>query len=273
MKGRHHRTHLIDRLGDQRIQPIHALTDHRERERTGRFFTHGIRFIAQAVQHHAEIETLVVAPALLTSPFGQQLTSELRQSGVPTLHVAAELFRALAGTEEAQGIGAVVRQQWHKLSHTSPRAGLCWVALDRVQSPGNLGTIIRTCDAVGAAGLILIGDAVDPHHPAAVRATMGSLFGITLVRTTLPQFTEWKRQHRVLLVGTSPSATVSHRDIEYRQPLALFMGWERKGLSPRETALCDVLARIPMCGSADSLNLAVATGVMLYEVLNRFSNG
>ena len=148
----------------------------------------------------------------------------------------------------------MVRQQWQPLYRVDPAEGLCWVVVKTVQTPGNLGTIIRTCDAVGAGGLILVGRDSDPYHPAAVRATMGSIFAQRLVRTTLPEFLTWKQRHHCLLVGTSPAATTDYHSLPYRAPLLLFMGWEREGLGRDDQALCDAMVKIPMVGGCDSLN-------------------
>jgi RNA methyltransferase, TrmH family len=148
------------------------------------FYMEGIRFVMRAVQHRARLRTLVVAPELLTNPFGRKLAAWQRRSGTSVLEVSADIFRGLSHAAEPQGIGAVVRRRPEPIIRAQPDAGLCWVALDTVQSPGNLGTIIRTGEAVGAAGLILIGDSIDPFEPSAVRATMGSLFAQRLVRAT-----------------------------------------------------------------------------------------
>jgi TrmH family RNA methyltransferase len=251
------------------IQRIRGLQVRAERERTGLFLIEGIRFVAQAIQHNVKLETLLVAPELLVSPFGQKLVRQQRRAGTPCLTVTPEVFHTVSLSEEPQGIAAVVPQRWEPLPGVTPSEGLCWVALETVHSPGNLGAILRTCDAVGAAGVILLGGAIDPHDPATVRATMGALFAQRFVRTTLPEFLAWKRRHRCLLVGTSPSADADYRSLSCRPPIVLFMGPERRGLSQEQQALCDVVVKIPMVGSSDSLNLAVATSLMLYELFNQ----
>jgi TrmH family RNA methyltransferase len=162
-----------------------------------------------------------------------------------------------------------VRQRWEPLYRVDPADGLCWVVVETVQTPGNLGTILRTCDAVGAGGLILLRKETDPYHPAAVRASMGSLFTPRLVRTNFAEFVAWKQRHACTLVGTSPAAPVDYHGVDYASPVLLFMGWEREGISRDQQALCDVMVRIPMVGGCDSLNLAIATGVMLYEIFNQ----
>ena len=143
--------------------------------------------------------------------------------------------------------------------------------LDTVRSPGNLGTILRTGDAVGSAGVILIGDSIDPYAPRVVRATMGAIFRQRFVRTTIPAFQAWRKHsgNECLWVATSPHATDEYRDLHYRAPTVLWMGGERQGLAPDAQALCDRTVRIPMVGAADSLNLAIATSVMLYEVFHQ----
>jgi TrmH family RNA methyltransferase len=229
----------------------------------------GLRAIVQAFEHDFDIDALIVAPELLESPLGRSLARQGRRAGIPCTEVPAELFRSLSLADEPQGIAAIARQRWEPLSQASPAAGLCWTALETVQSPGNLGSIVRTSEAVGGAGLILVGGAIDPYDPAVLRASMGALFGQRLVRTRPAEFAAWKRDHGCLLVGTSPGAATDYRAVRYDPPVVLCMGWERQGLSPRLQALCDVMVRIPMVGGSDSLNLAVASGVMLYEIFNQ----
>src|SRR5207245_8395225 len=132
-------------------------------------------------------------------------------------------------------------------------------------NPGNLGAILRTCDAVGCAGIILLGDTTDPYHPAALRASMGAVFSQRLVRAQLDEFARWKREHGYIVVGTSVTAEQEYRQVSYPAPLVLLMGSERLGLSAEQQAVCDMLVRIPMVGTGDSLNLAVATRGVLYE--------
>jgi TrmH family RNA methyltransferase len=148
-------------------------------------------------------------------------------------------------------------------------ASQCWVVLDGPQDPGNLGTIARTSDAVGAPGLILLGESADPYDPTALRASMGTMFSQHLVRASRPDFASWKRRQALTVVGTSGTAPTEYRSVEYRPPLLLLMGSERLGLSAEQQALCDLMVRIPMVGRSDSLNLAVATGLLLYEVFHQ----
>jgi TrmH family RNA methyltransferase len=263
------RSPLIDNPHRAEIRRIRALQSREGRERSGLFFCEGIRFLAEAAHQQVRLETLLVAPEMLSHPIARRLVREQRRSGVPCLEVTPEVFLGLSRAEEAQWVGAVAPQRWEAMAAIDPARALCWVALETVQTPGNLGTLLRTSEAVGAAGVILIGPGADPYHPACVRATMGAIFAQRLVRTTMAEFTAWKQRHGCTLVGTSPTATVDYHSVPYRPPIVLFMGGERQGLSRQHQALCDEVVRIPMVGRADSLNLAVATSVMLYEVFNQ----
>lgn len=253
------------------VKRVRALQGRGERERTGQFYVEGIRFVAQAIERNAYVETLILAPGLLTHAFGRKLARTLRQAGVPAIETTPEVFHSLSLADEPQGIGAIVRQRWEPLGRIEIERGLCWVALDAVRSPGNLGTVLRTCDAVGAAGVILLGEATDPYDPATVRASMGALFALQFARVPdAARFAAWKRRNaECLLVGTSPTGCEDYQAVAYRPPVVLLMGEERAGLGSEMQALCDVVVRIPMLGRSDSLNLGVATSVLLYEVFNQ----
>jgi TrmH family RNA methyltransferase len=241
----------------------------RERERSELFFVDGLHLVAAADELGAMIESLVIAPDLLTSRFGQCLHNELRQRGIPCLEVTAEVFESLGANEKTQGIAAVVRQRWHPLPRGRPGEQGYWVALEAVSYPGNLGTILRTCDAVGCAGVILLGASTDPYDPAAVRASLGAIFSQQLIRASLIEFAEWTKEHGYTVVGTSPAASAEYQALRYQPPLVLLLGSEAHGLSAQGFAICDRIVRIPMIGHNDSLNLSVAASVVLYEIFNQ----
>jgi TrmH family RNA methyltransferase len=251
------------------IKHIRNLQHRSERDASGLFVIEGLRFVAQAVEHKAAIQSIVYAPTLLTNTYAKRLVSLQRHQGTRCLAVTPEVLHSLALNDDPQGILAVVGQRWSSLESIKPTEGLCWLALETIQSPGNMGTIIRTCDAVGAPGLLLIGDSVDAYHPACVRASMGALFALQFVRASVKEFRHWKQQQGCVLVGTSPSAPAQYDALSYPSPLVLLMGGERKGLSLEQQQMCDLMVQIPMVGRSDSLNLGVATGVMLYEVLRQ----
>ena len=254
---------------DPGLQPVRRLLTREGREEAGLFFIEGVRFVLQAVEQGVEIDRLIVVPRLLHHPHGKKLVADLERGGTAVLRLTPNAYASLKFSRKPKGLAALVRQGWQPLAEADPQAGLCWIALHQVRSPGNLGTIIRSADAVGAAGLILVGHHVEPYDPATVRASMGAMFTQRFVRAGFKAFAAWKDEREVTVIGTSPDATTDYADVRYPERLVLFMGDERKGLPKDHQRLCDQLVTIPMVGRADSLNLGVATSVLLYEVFNQ----
>ena len=249
------------------VQEVRQLRTPAARERTGTYYIEGARIVAQAVQAGAEITLGVIAPELIMGAHAVETVAALRATGAPVQELGAKAFESISFKENLQGIGAVVRSRLGRLDDIAAgQQGRVWVALDGVGNPGNLGAIMRTCDAIGGAGLLLLGDTTDPYHPAAVRASMGSLFALQLIRARFDAFVRWKGQHEYRVVGTSPDVAPEYRAVTYPAGVILLMGSERLGLSPQQQAACDLLVQIPMVGTSDSLNLGVATSLVLYEI-------
>jgi TrmH family RNA methyltransferase len=246
------------------IRRLQADRAHRDARRT--FFVEGVRNVVHAIESGFHIETLVYSEKLLIVPIARRLVRDRCRSGTPTLHVSPEAFRQVSTTPRASGVGAVVVQRWSPLHGASPRAGLCWVVLEAVRSEGNLGSLIRTSEAIGGAGFILVGPRIDPFAPAVVRASMGALFRQTLIRTNDRSLRNWVRRHRCRVIGASPDGPADLHRFDYPRPTILVLGEERRGLTPPQRDLCSDFVRIPMVGAADSLNLAVAGSLLLYEV-------
>ena len=269
-------TTLLSR-NNPRIKQIRKLLAHRkERDSSKLFVVEGIRHVGEAITARAEVEYICYAPDLLTSDFAHQLIEEQSQSGTPCLAVDGDTFDHLSGKENPQGILAVVHQTNLKVENLNPQHFTWGVALVAPQDPGNIGTILRTIDAVGASGLLLLDDpynqqfCADPYHPNSVRASMGSIFGYPLVAATFAEFRGWARDYRYTIYGTSAHANQDYLQVEkFTQPLILLMGSEREGLTANQSAICDEMLKMPMKGHVTSLNLAVATGVMLYQILEK----
>lgn len=256
---------IISSRANERVKQLRALRQRQEREARGLFFAEGRQLVRAALALGAEIEQAVAAPERLDAE-ERALWAELGTKGVPLLEVTGFVFDSLSFREAGQAIGAVVRQRWESLAEVR-ETKRCWVALPEVQHPGNLGTIIRTCDAAGGDGVILVGRTTDPFHPIAVRGTLGAVFSQRIVRAEEAELAGWLPGSGCLVVGTSPAAERDFRDVDYAsRPVVLFMGSERAGLSPAQASLCETLVRIPMAGYVESLNLAVAAALVLYEV-------
>ncbi len=260
-----------------KIKQIRQLVAQRkEREATGLFAVEGIHHVGEAIEARAHVEYICYSPDLLSSEFALRLINDQASIGIPCLAVDGATFGSLAGKENPQGILAVVHQPRRALDDLTPENFRWGVALVAPQDPGNIGTILRTIDAVGAGGLLLLDDpaagqfCADPFHPSAVRASMGAIFWYPLVAAKFSDFVTWARTRRYKIYGTSAHANQDYQTIErFERPLVLLMGSEREGLTPFQSAVCDEVLGIPMRGRVSSLNLAVATGLMAYTIANK----
>jgi TrmH family RNA methyltransferase len=257
---------IITSRQNERIVEIRRLHERKARKRTGLFVIDGIRMLEQAWMAGAAIRTVVTCPELLTEGTSQIVRRIVTARNLHHLVVTAFVFESLASRDNAQGVLAAVEQRWERLQDIRLVREQCWIVLDTVRFPANLGTILRSAEAAGCTGVILVGPSADPYDPAAVRAGMGAIFTQRLVRAELTELAQWKQAGGYAMVGTSPAAPVDYRSVVYPWPLLLFMGNERSGLTGDEMALCDGMVAIPMVGCVDSHNLAVAASLVLYEV-------
>ena len=273
------RVHEVTSTANPIVKDIRRLAQKRHREETGLFLCEGLKLARDAQSSGWPIATLIYAKEMRGDEAVSALAARTVASGGDVLEVSRKVLATVLRRENPAGVASVVRRRTVALADIAPTGDDVWVALDRVRDPGNLGTVIRTADAVGAAGVILVGDTVDPFGLEAVRATMGSLFAVPLVRCAEAEFLLWRTEWPGRVVGTHLEGATDYRLIDYRGAAQLVvMGNEQRGLSPALAEACDSLALIPQApravgadgtvgtGGADSLNLAVATGVMLFEV-------
>ena len=261
---------VITSFNNPKIKAIRKLEDRKYRALTGDFFVEGLRIVGEAIQAGAAIKSILVAPELLVSNFGNSLLSHPSINQIELIQVSPEVFKSISHREGPQGIGAVVEQSWWSLDSLGCNPTDFWIAIDQASDPGNLGTIMRTADAVGARGVILIGSSTDPHDPAAVKASLGSIFSLQIVRTNWASFQTWQVENQISLIGTSDHAEIDYQSIDYQLPLVLLMGSERHGLPDEMITACQHVVKIPMSGRADSLNLGVAAAIVLYEIFNQY---
>ena len=257
---------LITSLTNDTVKAVRALHMRKEREATGLFLAEGLKFIGEALDQGRAPRTLLVGMEARPHPLLERARAETLKAGGEIVVVSHPILEKISRRENPQTVLGVFEQAYTPLSALKPETAPCWVALEQVRDPGNLGTIIRTADAAGCGGVILIGDCVDPFSVEAVRATMGSVFAVAIVRSTPQDFLAWRETWRGSVVGTRLDAIVGYRDAAYARPSLILMGNEQAGLTDALAAACDVNVKIPMRGRADSLNLAIATGVMVYAV-------
>lgn len=256
----------IESHANPRIKAIKALAQGKRRRETGLFIAEGLKLVTDALEGSWRIDAVIHRADALATPAVAEAAAKARARGADIIAVTGDILAKITRRENPQTVVAVMDQQTTPLDAVSPAPDSVWIALEEVRDPGNLGTILRTADAIGAGGVLLVGATVDPFSIEAVRATMGSLFAVPIVRTSLEAFLAFRRNWPGQVVGTHLSGATDYREVPFRDPVLLVMGREQSGLSDAMAATCDALVRIPMAGRADSLNLAVATGVMLYEV-------
>ena len=255
---------LITSLSNPLVKLARALRQKKARDESGLFLVEGIHHVGEALEADWEVESILYAPDLLTSDFALDLIS--RQSFKPQ-PVSAHVMESLAGKENPQGILAVVHQKQTQFSDfKSPGTA---VALVSPQDPGNVGTILRTLDAVGADALFLLDGGVELYHPSVVRASMGTIFSKPIVQTSFDEFMKWARNGGYQLIGTSAHGDVDYQALTPKIPWILILGNEQNGLAPKQLQACDVTLSMPMKGRVSSLNLAVAAGVLLYQFADR----
>jgi TrmH family RNA methyltransferase len=245
------------------IKHIRALRQKKTRIESGTFLVEGITHVGEVIEAGWDVDSIIYAPDLLTSSFAKDLLARVNRSNLRLQAVSVSVIESLADKENPQGILAVVKQKQHKFSDLKATSQA--VALVSPQDPGNLGTILRTMDAVGADTLFLLDGGVELFHPTVIRASMGTLFWKPVVQTSFDDFLQWARKTGCQLIGTSSKADVDYNTLVPQAPWVLVLGTEQKGLTPEQTAACDVTISLPMRGRVSSLNLSVAAGVLLYQ--------
>ncbi len=257
----------VTSLANPIVKDIKSLAMKKFRDQRNAFMAEGLKLVIDALDLGWTIETLVFAKSAKGNPAVEKVAARTVASGGLVLEVTEKVLAAITRRDNPQMVVGVFHQRWKPLADVRPGAGDVWVALDRVRDPGNLGTVIRTADAVGAKGVILVGDTTDPFAVETVRATMGSVFAVPVAKASEQEFLAWRKGFSGLLVGTHLKGAVDYRTVPYAgKPVVLLMGNEQQGLPDNLAAACDKLVLIPQAGRADSLNLAVATGVMLFEI-------
>ena len=255
---------VITSLTNDTVKAVRALHMRKERDQTGTFLAEGLKFIGEALDQGRAPRMLLVGEDARPHSLLDRAKAETRKAGGDIVVVTHAILEKISRRDNPQTVLGVFDQAYAPLESLIPTSAPCWVALEQVRDPGNLGAIIRTADAAGCGGVILIGDCVDPYSVEAVRATMGSVFAVSITKTTAEAFVAWRRSWPGSVVGTRLDATVSHRSAVMQKPVLVLMGNEQAGLTNQLAAVCDVNVKIPMRGRADSLNLAIATGVMVY---------
>ncbi len=251
---------IITSLSNPLIKQARSLHQKKARSESGVFLVEGIHHVGEAISAGWEAESILYAPELLISDFANNLIARLSSKTQP---VSPQVMESLADKENPQGIVAIVRQRRNQFSDIESSQSC--VALVSPQDPGNVGTILRTMDAVGVDALFLLDGGVELYHPTVVRSSMGTIFWKPIVQTSFDGFVEWAQAREVQLIGASAQGVLDYQAFVPKLPWVLVLGSEQKGLSPKQIEVCDVTVSLPMKGRVSSLNLAVAAGVLMYR--------
>ncbi len=259
---------MITSTSNPKIKFLRKLRTKKFRDEYQMFYIEGPRIISEALDAKWNFEQVIYCQELINDHYSNQLLGKLLELNRDCIEVDKQVFESFSIKDGPKGLAAILKQKSYEINYLNESIGL-WVGLDRIQDPGNLGSILRTLDAVGGSGIILIDQCTDPFDIAAVRGSMGAIFSLKIIKTNNYNFLRFLGEKNIPIIGTSDKSDNDYQAIQYKIDMVLLMGSEREGLSDSLMLGCDKLVRIPMVGKSDSLNLAVATSICLYEIFNQ----
>ena len=248
------------------VKLLRSLRDKKARRAEGLFLAEGLRILAEARDSGRLPEIVAFSPEGAKHPLAAEIIAATESAGGDAIQTTPDILSKMSGKDNPQMLLGAYKQPDTSVARIDRSKAPLWIAVQALRDPGNIGTILRTGDAVGAGGLILIDDCADPFSVEAVRASMGAVFTQQIAIARWPGFVAWLRSGEGQLVGTSLKATQDYLDAEYKKPCFLLIGNEQQGLPPDHEDECDLLVKIPMAGRADSLNAAMATAVMAFAI-------
>jgi TrmH family RNA methyltransferase len=256
----------VTAFSNSTVKLLRSLRDKKARRSEGLFLAEGLRILAEARDSGRLPQIVAFSPEGARHPLAAEIIAATEAAGGDAIETSPDILSKMSGKDNPQMLLGAYRQPDTSLEQIDRSAAPLWIVAQALRDPGNIGTILRTGDAVGAGGLILIDDCADPYSVEAVRASMGAVFTQAIATARWPEFLTWLRAGDGQLVGTSLKATHDYLKADYRKPCFLLIGNEQQGLPADYEAECDLLVKIPMAGRADSLNAAIAAAVMAFAV-------
>jgi TrmH family RNA methyltransferase len=257
----------ITGFSNETVKQLRSLRDKKHRKREGKFLAEGLRLLTDARESGRLPETLVMASGREAHPLLDELEAAVEAAGGEVIETSADILAKITGKDNPQAVAGVFAEWDTALSSLDRDGSPIWLVAQALRDPGNLGTVLRTGDAVGAGGLILIDDCADPFSVEAVRASMGAVFTQRIAQARWADFLPWLRSGAGQLVAASLRNAEPYREANYTSPCFILVGNESRGLPEDYEAACDLRVTMPMKGRADSLNAAIAAAVLAYEVL------
>jgi RNA methyltransferase, TrmH family len=264
----------ITSFANASVKLLRSLHEKKHRQSEGLFLAEGLRILTEALEAGYAPAILAFGPAARDHALVRALIAATLDAGGKVMEVSDEILAKIARKDNPQMVLGAYALRDLSLGQLKLHKPELLIALERLKDPGNLGTILRTGDAVGASAILLVDESCDPFSTEAVRASMGALFTQKIAQASWPEFQSWIKAQNAQLVGAYlHTRTVDYQAVRYRKPTCIFMGNEQSGLPDSYAKACDTLVKMPMYGKADSLNVAMATGVLAYEVRNQFRQG
>jgi RNA methyltransferase, TrmH family len=260
---------LITSTHNDTVKRLVRLRDRRPRDDAGRFLIEGYRELGRAIEHGVAIEILYVCPDLFLGPNEPALIQACRRAGATIIEMTEAPFRKASYRDRPEGLLAEARQFDTGLAGLDLTGDPLLLVVEAIEKPGNLGTMLRTADAAGCRAVIVCDPTTDPFNPNVVRASLGTLFTVPLAVCTTEEAITVLADHSIRTVATTPDTDTLLYDIDLTGPVALVVGSEQYGLSRQWITAADHTARIPMAGSADSLNAAMAAAVSVFEAVRQ----
>jgi len=257
---------LVTAFSNSTVKRLRSLRDKKSRREEGLFLAEGLRIITEARDSGRLPEIIMFSAEGAKHALAAEIIDATEAAGGEAIETTADILSKASGKENPQMLVAAYRQPTTSLVDVDRASAPLWFVAQALRDPGNIGTILRTGDAVGAGGLILVDDSADPYSVEAVRASMGAIFTQQVAKARWSEFIDWLRSGSGQLVGTSLKATKDYLEVAYKQPCFLLIGNEQQGLPADYEAACDLLVKIPMSGRADSLNAAMAAAVMAFQI-------
>ncbi|MGH6706019.1 MAG: TrmH family RNA methyltransferase [Sphingomicrobium sp.] len=262
----------ITSFSNETVKRLRSLRDKKARKADGLFLAEGLRILTEARDIGQLPEIVAYSAAGGVHPLAAEIIAAAEAKGADVIETTPDILSKMSGKDNPQAILGAYRQPDTSLDAIDRRTSPLWIVAQALRDPGNIGTILRTGDATGAGGLILIDDSADPYSVEAVRASMGAIFTQSVASARWDEFIPWLRSAPGQLVGTSLKTSHDYLEPVYQQPCFLLVGNESQGLPAAYEAECDLLIKIPMLGRADSLNAAVAAAVMAFQVRASWGN-
>lgn len=256
----------VTAFSNSTVKLLRSLRDKKARRAEGLFLAEGLRILAEARDSGKLPEIIAFSPEGAKHPLAAEIIAATEAAGGDAIETSADILSKMSGKDNPQMVLGAYRQPDTAIGRIDRARSPLWIVAQSLRDPGNVGTILRTGDAVGAGGLILVDDSVDPFSVEAVRASMGALFTQEIASARWGEFLAWLRGGNGQLVGTSLKASSDYLEARYERPCFLLIGNEQHGLPEDYERECDLLVKIPMAGRADSLNAAMATAVMVFSI-------